>query len=257
MRLSTGPRPRAAGRARHDGARLVLCLAAIVTTLACERAVERRSSGADTTRAAESPRAAETLAARWPAATPLLGGWIGAWGGPIPGFTADSMRLATADSLVFQVEHPIQSDFEDLDLRRQVWWVPSPDGRWSVDPNIGAGIVRAGDGIAVHREADSEVALIDLPAGVMKRVLFCGTPCSFDGARWIRPDVFLVTGYSEFEFGPPWRGGPTVHVVDLGRARLESYQGPGVDSVAHARGLAAIRDALRRGHPEFVRASAL
>jgi hypothetical protein len=230
---------------------LVLALA-FVGLAGCSRERGDREAPADTSRTATAARPDTSLASRWPAAVPLLPEWIETWRVAVPGFTADSMRLASAEPLVFQYERPIESSFEDLELRRRHWWVPSPDGRWAVDPNTGVGIVREGDGIGFARDVDSEVALVDLEAGLMKRVLFCGTPCSFDGARWIATDVFLVTGDSEYQFRP-WRGGPMVYVVDLGRSRLETYRGPAVDSLAFGRGLEAIRDAFHRGHPEFVR----
>ena len=75
---------------------------------------------------------------------------------------------------------------------------------------------------------DSEVLLIN-ENDEFDRVLFCGTPCIWDGGGWISDTVFFVTGTEEdmasSKMPIPFQ--PVVHVFDLEEDTTTKYIGDG------------------------------
>jgi len=69
-------------------------------------------------------------------------------------------------------------------------------------------------------------------------LLFCGTPCAFDGAMWIDDEKFVVTGYSEIHPNQtegcigdqPCTIVPTLHVFDLADGTVTEYSGSEVSA---------------------------
>jgi hypothetical protein len=55
-----------------------------------------------------------------------------------------------------------------------------------------------------------------------------GPGARIDGAFWLDDSRFVVFAGERLEANP-WRGGPVLYVVDLEKASVERYAGPGSD----------------------------
>ncbi len=116
-------------------------------------------------------------------------------------------------------------------LRRRVY-VSSPDKKKCLDPFVGMDLYRNNGRIRAAFDIDSGVALIDLRSKEYKRLLYCGTPCGWDEARWLDNHSFVVAGSEEdasYKNVPGTRFNPghlpTLHLFDLSKNEVTWYKG--------------------------------
>lgn len=102
----------------------------------------------------------------------------------------------------------------------------SPDSMKALDPYL------TWDG---GFDADVGVAMIDFRDSTWGRLMYCGTPCSFEGAVWITGSSFAVVesrrerrGKGTTEAPDSSIAFPLVHIFDLFDSSRTVYAGPSV-----------------------------
>jgi len=119
-----------------------------------------------------------------------LAEWVAAWRGVDSAFDLRAFRSTQTGPIEYASALPFEPGNPSFVRARMPDYAYTPDRTRFVDPYIDLG-------------PDTAVAVVDLTRKTWRRLLFCGTPCGFDGAAWLSADVLVVVGYAE----PP--GGPT------------------------------------------------
>ncbi len=97
----------------------------------------------------------------------------------------------------YRVEQAYQTSDDDLFVDLYVY---SPDSTRAIDLDSYHLVLEVKDDGSLFspgREADMEVALIDLEQGIRKRLLFCGPPCIFEEATFHPDGHVVVAGFIE------------------------------------------------------------
>lgn len=154
--------------------------------------------------------------------------WAAAWQEFIPGFEPSQMQKIQSGPITPDISDPLELHENILDLQEEF-----PYSILFPSPNFMKVVFVSPSG-----SPDSAVAILSPEENLYERVLFCGTPCAFDGAVWIDDEKFVVTGY--YEIHPDQMNGcmgdelctvvPTLHVFDLNKNSVTEYYGPEVES---------------------------
>jgi len=147
-------------------------------------------------------------------ASPLIGDWVVAWrtASGDPGFSISEFSLASRTPLAdWQPDIPPYgleaSELAPPMANRYVW---SPDR------------TRFADYLASYGEPDSVLTLYNRTGNrTLERLAFCGTPCSFDDAAWLNPDLLAVLGWQETADGSARQ--VTLRLYDLRAQELSVY----------------------------------
>lgn len=132
------------------------------------------------------------------------------------------------DFKIFQehdIPYRISNEFEinDADIFRHLF-VFNADSSLAIDLDSYHLVVKkTDDGILYSpgREVDMEIGLIDIEAGVRRRILFCGTPCLFEEASFHPSGCIIIAGFIEGEDGyvpALWEIDPQKFTVSLSQA---------------------------------------
>jgi hypothetical protein len=114
----------------------------------------------------------------------------------------------------------------------------APDSERFLDPDRGFD-VDAGSGVPVFAHGpDSSAALVDLRARSIATIEPVGPLCAADGALWLDPLRFALTGTVATDDSSGMRCG-FVLAYDLGGGVVTEYRTPAVDSTAFRRFLTA------------------
>jgi hypothetical protein len=179
------------------------------------------------------------------ALVPSLAGWVQAWRCAIPGFEPDSLAPGTPSQFRFGHSWAGAGRISDNVRTRVSVDVLSPDSTHSLDFDMYLAFDRDVDGtILLEREPDSAPVLADFRSDTLWRVAFCGTPCEYDGAFWVDPARFALTGTAQ---SGPQADGPRrgfLDVYDLRTRQMRSWASREVDDVRFARYGAARDSAL-------------
>ena len=164
--------------------------------------------------------------------------WINLWQGIISEFNVATFKEVNEKSIVPDMESAY--DVSQQDKLYELIYVYSPDKTKFVNPRLGMELYNEDGKIKAALGVDSGVTLVDLKNKQWKRLLFCGTPCSFDDAVWIDNNIFAVVGHSEYY---PETGEErctvntkctrvaTLHVFNLSKNIVTLYYGPETEKV--------------------------
>ena len=112
--------------------------------------------------------------------------------------------------------------------------VLSPSGRKALN-YLGVEFV-ASVGVPVFvGEMDETVVLLDLNSRTWSQVMSCGTACAIQVADWFGSDAFAVCGETEVPGGKGSSRALCIHVFDLARDSVLTFQGPMVTDDARSR----------------------
>jgi|GEM_PF-1661553 len=124
----------------------------------------------------------------------------------------------------FDASYPVRGPHEPADEELYApLYVYSADSTLAIDlDSYHLVINRRNDGslYSPGREADMEVALIDLEAGLRTRLLFCGTPCLFEEAGFHPDGRVFVAGFSEAGSSHL----PAIWLVDTAERKVDFLQ---------------------------------
>lgn len=159
-----------------------------------------------------------------------LSDWIAAWQQFNPEFSLSQMNKMRSNTIQPDISEPLELHEYLLDMQEEYPYsilFPSPD-------------LMTVAYVSPSGSPDSEVAILKPEENLYERVLFCGTPCNFDGAMWIDNDRFVVTGYSEIHSNQrngciadqPCTVVPTLHIFDVVNGTVIEYAGPEVNAAA-------------------------
>jgi len=157
--------------------------------------------------------------------------WIQEWQTHLPDFDLSDMKERKTESIYRDVTGTVTGDMETM----PEWPVadcPSVEESKSYDPDGQRYLFNAGCG-----SPDSEVRLT-FPDRRFERILFCGTPCSFDATTWMSDTSFAVVGWSEYyppddslrcSVGNICTVVPMLYIFNLNQDSYTTYEGPEVD----------------------------
>ena len=152
-----------------------------------------------------------------------LAHWFAAWEPMIPDFSMADVKEVQSGLIKRDIFDAVSQEQLNAIMELEVeldmpLLFPSPDEEWALF-------------VSANIEPDSEVALISLAEGAYERLLFCGTPCAWDGAGWLNTERFVVTGYMESDDAQSVT--PTLHTFDLSNDTVTEYHGPAIETEAH------------------------
>jgi hypothetical protein len=181
--------------------------------------------------------AADTLSNGLPRALlPKLAAWTLVWRYAIPGFEPDSVLRSWSAPFTFESGWAGTGGRAETVRTRALIEVLSPDSVHALDFDTYLDFDRAPDGgILGEREPDSRAVLADFRVDSAWVVDFCGTGCSHDGAYWIDPLRFVLSGATQT--GEQMDGPlcPFLDVYDLHSRMRTRWLGPVVDGAHYAR----------------------
>lgn len=152
-----------------------------------------------------------------------FGPWFALWSKDLPGFRLEVFIREgerNMEDLVWPLDARDDQDEDDRERMKLCVW--SPDRNKGACPHWCLG------------EADSCVMVVDLDKKQLKRVSFCGTPCSFDEAHWIDNDRFAVLGaineFIDLTADPDTIWLAEISIYNLESGKLTAFQGPPLGS---------------------------
>jgi hypothetical protein len=155
--------------------------------------------------------------------------WLIAWRVSLGTFRATELARTGEAPLPEDDVTPFDGNADGADLRLLYLVIPSPGGGVLLDPHLEWTLTgEAGHAVAA-RFGQPGAELIDLATRIRRHVLDARGPGGrVDGAAWLDDTRFVVFAAERFEANP-WRGGPVLYLVDLGRGVVTRYAGPATD----------------------------
>ncbi len=130
----------------------------------------------------------------------------------------DDFNILQEHDIPYRISHEFQLNEDDIFRHLFVF---NADSSLAIDLDSYHLIVKkTDDGILYTpgREVDMEIGLIDIEAGVRRRILFCGTPCVFEEASFHPSGNIIIAGFIEGEenYVPAlWNIDPEKYTVTL------------------------------------------
>jgi len=191
-------------------------------------------------------KARRDLTPLWPLIERKLPAWVHMWKGFVPDLGPDSFAGGVLEEGYYLGgTNTVKFRMSDLSVYDRKLLVTSPDGGRLAWPNDSASIESENGKCAWIGAPDSAVSVIDVKKQTSTRLLFTGTPASYDDAVWLDSNRLLVVGWimpdTEKEHAP------TIYVLDLKHKTYSSYQGPSTND----RRFLGHGYYLRQKHPEW------
>jgi len=189
-----------------------------------------------------APAALDTLVVRL---TPGLAEWFGLWRRADPEF--EPFRLLRHGHGPFTLHDIRHYDLRDPAERRRrhLYGVFAPDSERFLDPDRGFDVAIV-NGLPVFAHGpDSTAALVDLKARSISNLEPTGLKWAADGALWLDPERFALTGTLATDDSTGRRCG-FVLAYDLHSGDVSEFRTPAVDATSFHRYLAA-RDSVLLG----------
>ena len=148
--------------------------------------------------------------------------WLAFWQKIAPGFNLDLFISGGASDINVDWEMPYDKQLTELEKR---FYPFSPDGNKFIDPYSGLASLSEENGkikvTFLPGDPDSQVGLIDLPTKTYKRILSCGTTCTFDFSFLLDDNVFIVLGSSE---DSEMNKIPVIYLFDLSTNKVKGFR---------------------------------
>jgi hypothetical protein len=177
---------------------------------------------------------------------PHLEDWLALWRHAMPAVSADSLRLVARGPFTLKDIHHFNPEGREERAQLRVFGVTSPDSTRVVNPDAYLVVTRTDNGVDVAGEPDSKPVLIDLKTKSVATLEFCGTGCGYDGAFWLDPLRFALTGSLVVNDSTMIRCG-RVLLYDLGAGTLSEYRLPPLaDAAAWGSVFTAVDSARQR-----------
>ena len=222
-------------RSGRGAGTVLLCLAALLVPAGCSRRATPPAPPSPPATPAD-PAIAEMA--------PHLGEWLALWRRVLPGVGADSLRRVASGPFTLNDIHHIDLDDREERARLRVFGVYSPDSTRVVNPDAYLVLTRTETSVSIAGEPDSKPVLIDLKTKSVATLAFCGTDCHYDGAFWLDPLRFALTGSLVVNDSTGVRCG-RVLLYDLNAGTMTEYRLPPLaDAVAWGPVATAVDSAL-------------